>query len=121
MGYAGGQEEWPTYKKIKDHTEAVRIVYDKTKLSYEEILKHFILEQDGAPTYPAYSNQYRSALLVHNYDQRSKAEAFLDSLAASMKLSSGSKLLIDIEDATEFYKAEEYHQKFYVKQGRGRR
>lgn len=118
MGYAGGKQEYPTYKSIKDHTEAVRIVYDPSKLSYDDILRHFILEQGGPPRSRPYSRQYRSAILVHNEEQRTKAEKFIDTLCQSMKLSSRQNLFIDIEDATDFYRAEEYHQKFYVKQGR---
>lgn len=120
VGYAGGKQEWPTYKSIKDHTEAVRVIYDASKISYGDILRHFILEQDGPPSSPAYSRQYRSAVLVHNSDQRNKAEQLIDNLCKSMQLSSRKNIFIDIEDATDFYKAEEYHQKFYTKQGRGR-
>jgi methionine-S-sulfoxide reductase len=111
VGYAGGKTEWPTYKSIQDHTEAVRVIYDPTKLKYEDILVHFANE-GGISTYPSYSRQYRSALLVHNEEQRRKAQVFLESVQKSYGT---SKLFVDVEDATDFYRGEEYHQKFYVK------
>ena len=115
VGYSGGISEWPTYKSIKDHTEAVRIVFDRSKLTYEDILELFFEQQGGPPTYPGYSRQYRSALLVHNEDQKNRAEEVMKKLS---KEKSGKKIFTDIEDGklTEFYRAEEYHQKYIEKQ-----
>ena len=115
MGYSGGSSEWPTYKSIKDHTEAVRVVYDRSKLTYEDILELFFEQQGGPPTYPGYSRQYRSALLVHSEDQKTRAEEMIKNLS---KGKGGKKIFTDIEDAqfTEFYRAEEYHQKYSAKQ-----
>ena len=112
MGYAGGQEEWPTYKKIKDHTEAVRIVFDATIISYDDILQHFVKE-GGVSFSPSWGKQYRSALLVHNAEQRRSAEAMLSRLE---ERHNGRSVYVDVEYSTDFYRAEEYHQKFTEKQ-----
>lgn len=119
VGYSGGVTEWPTYRSIKDHTEAVRIVFDRSKLTYEQILKLFFDQQGGPPTYPGYSRQYRSAILVHNDEQKSIANKLIQSLTQAK----GKKIYTDVEDSssTEFYRAEEYHQKYMEKQSSGRR
>lgn len=106
---------WPTYKSIQDHTEAVRVVFDRSKLSYEEVLRHFFDQQGGPPSFPGFSTQYRSAILFHTTEQKKLAEAMLRNLAAAKGL---MKVFTDLEDSggTEFYKAEEYHQKFMEKQ-----
>lgn len=60
--------------------------------------------------YPSYSCQYRSAILVHNEEQREIANRFI-----SLKKIGGRKVHVDVENAGDFYKAEEYHQKYYLK------
>lgn len=111
VGYAGGQAAWPTYRSIKDHTEAVRIVYDPNVITYDDILNHFVNEA-GPSTSPPYSRQYRTAVLVHSSTQRILAERKIEGLS---KKYGGRRIYIDIEDATDFYRAEEYHQKYYAK------
>jgi len=120
VGYSGGIAEFPTYKSIKDYTEAVRVVFDKRKLSYQQILELFFDQQGGPPTSPSFSRQYRSALLVHNEDQRIQAQAMVQNFAKVRRV---NKIYTDIEDSTltDFYRAEEYHQKFMEKQGRSGR
>lgn len=111
VGYAGGFEEWPTYKSIKDHTEALRIEFDPTVISYDKILESFFEQTDM--TYMPYSNQYRNALLVHNPEQRAIAQELFIA-----QCQQGKGPYLKIEDATTFYRAEEYHQKFLAKQTR---
>lgn len=89
------------------------MVYDPYILSYEDILDHFISELGGPPVSAAYSRQYRAAILVHNSDQMISAKAKVAELS---KKFSNRKMYIDVEEATSFYRAEEYHQKFYEKQ-----
>lgn len=115
VGYAGGSAPWPTYKNIQDYTEAVRVEYDPQILSYEDILVEFF-SQGGVPTTPCYSRQYRNAILVHNAEQRKIATTLVNQLAKQKGL---KKIYTDIEDATPFYRAEEYHQK-YVEKSRGK-
>ena len=59
VGYAGGNSEWPTYKKIGDHTEAIRLEFDPSIISYLEILEEFFKQQGGPPTSRGFSRQYR--------------------------------------------------------------
>lgn len=113
VGYAGGKEEWPDYKNIKDHTEAVRVVFDPSVLSYADILQHFF--QEHSPMMPSFSRQYRSAILVNSAEQRKVAEETISSLY------SGKKIYTRVEDFTTFYQAEDYHLKFIEKQNGGRR
>ena len=113
VGYAGGFEDDPCYEDIKDYTEAVRIEYDPKVISYEEILEEFN-RQNGDPTYGSFGRQYRTAILYHSPDQKKKAEDLIKTLRA--KYSPSKKICIDLEPATDFYRAEEYHQKFNEKQ-----
>jgi peptide-methionine (S)-S-oxide reductase len=110
VGYAGGSQTWPTYRNIKDHTEAVRVVYNAGVISYEEILDHFIREI-GLPTSPSYLRQYRPAILVHNEEQYHVALEKIGEWTDKCQ----RKVYIDIETATDFYRAEEYHQKYLQK------
>eukprot|EP01031_Cornospumella_fuschlensis_P037601 gene37601-45676_t len=113
VGYAGGKQPNPTYKKIKDHTEAVRIVYDPNKLSYDEILDYFVQELGSPPFSPSFSRQYRPAILFHSLEQQQIAMEMLDNWEKKYK---NKKIFLDIEPATDFYMAEEYHQKYFRKQ-----
>ena len=110
VGYAGGKEIGPTYRNILDHTEAVRVQFDPTRITYRDILRIFFMEH--SPFAPEYSRQYRSALLVHNDDQREVANEMVSALAKK----TGRLVYTKVEDATDFYRAEEYHQKYFEKQ-----
>ena len=113
VGYAGGKEEGPTYKRILDHTEACRVVFDPSKTTYRDILISMFGQHSpfGAP----YSRQYRSAILVHNDEQREVAE----SLIAQFQAGTSRRISTVVEPATDFYAAEEYHQ-HYIKKSQGR-
>ena len=115
VGYAGGKKSYPTYNSIKDYTEAVRVNYQPGVVSYREILESFIKQLGGGPVSPSFSRQYRSAILYHNAEQKLIAEEVL----TEVKKKRGRGVFIDVEPATDFYRGEEYHQKFYKKQ-RGR-
>lgn len=106
---------YPTYRNIKDHTEAVRIVYDPDTISYGEILEHFA-GQGGLAKSPSYKLQYRCAILVHTHEQHMEATQFVTAMQKIRKC----QYLTDIEPAGAFYRAEEYHQKYLTKQGGGR-
>lgn len=113
MGYAGGKTDWPTYRSIQDHTEAIRIEYDTSVWSFTDILTEFVAQH--SPYGKPYSRQYRSAILYHNEDQKKQAEQFL----ANMEKVNGKKIYTDVEKATPFYRAEEYHLK-YIEKARGK-
>lgn len=113
VGYAGGKQANPTYKHIKDHTEAVRIVYDPNLLSFEELLEYFVQELGSPPFLPSFSKQYRPAILFHTAEQQKEAKEMLGDWEKKHK---NKKIFVDIEPATDFYMAEEYHQKYFQKQ-----
>jgi peptide-methionine (S)-S-oxide reductase len=115
-GYTGGHVPEPTYEQVisKDtgHAEAVRIQYDPTVVSYEELLRWFweahdptTLNRQGADVGP----QYRSAIFVHSPEQRQIAE---QSKAAAQK-HFDDPIVTEVTDAGEFYAAEGYHQDYY--------
>ena len=110
VGYTGGLGAYPTYRKIKDHTEGVRVVYDPNIVTYEEILESYFDQLGDGIYYPSYGVQYRSVILVHSEEQREIATRFI-----LLKSTNGRKVYVDIENANDFYKAEEYHQKYYIK------
>jgi methionine-S-sulfoxide reductase len=113
VGYAGGQKPWPTYRNIMDYTEAVRISYDPNVITFEDLLDMFFQELGGPPISPSYSRQYASIILVHSHTQRAIAEAKVRGWSEKC---GGRRLYIDIIDGTDFYRAEEYHQKYLEKQ-----
>ena len=110
VGYAGGKESDPTYRSIKDHTEAVRVEFDPQVISYEEILECYFKQLGRSMFYPSYSRQYRNAILVHNTDQKCAASAMIQ------RLSKENEVHVTVQAATDFYRAEEYHQKYFHKQ-----
>ena len=72
VGYCGGKTEWPNYENIMDHTEAVRIVFDPSEISYYDILENMMTMH--SPTSAPYSRQYRSAIFYHNDEQKQISE-----------------------------------------------
>ena len=111
VGYSGGKEELPTYKRIKDHTETLRVFYDPTKLTYTNMLEMFLEFQDGGPRYKSISRQYRSLLLPHTKEQKTLCTEFIKKRSEEL----GRKLYVDIEDGGIMYRAEEYHQDYINK------
>jgi peptide-methionine (S)-S-oxide reductase len=112
VGYAGGNKEWPTYRNIQDHTEAIRIIFDPSVVTYEEILRHFFRQHSSSSQ--SWSRQYRSAILTHNEEQTAVAQALI------AHMSKKTKVYTSVEAAQDFYRAEEYHQKYMEKSQRGR-
>jgi methionine-S-sulfoxide reductase len=120
VGYTGGTVPNPTYEEVcsgtTGHYEAVEIIYDPEKISYETLLKHFFSAID--PTDPEgqfvdRGPQYRSAIFWTNDEQREIAFSYMEMLEQSNRYSRpiATKLL----PFEVFYPAEEYHQKFYRK------
>lgn len=114
VGYAGGIGLNPTYQTIKDHTEAVRIEFDPSLISYEDILEEMM--QMHSPHRQSCSRQYRSMIIVHTAQQMKSAQKIL----RMFEKNTGMPICTEIEDATlaplHFYRAEEYHQKYVEKQ-----
>jgi len=119
-GYTGGQAKNPTYEEVSSgstgHAEAVQIVYDPAKVSYEKLLDVYWHNVD--PTvkdrqFCDVGTQYRTAIFVHNDAQRRLAEASKAALEKSKPFKEA--IVTPIVAATEFWPAEAYHQDYYVK------
>ena len=110
VGYSGGTKINPTYHDLGDHTETVRIKFDPKVISYRELLAHFWQNHD--PSYKA-PNQYKSIIFYHDEQQRKLAEQTKNEQEKKLK----KKIATEIRPAGEFYLAEEYHQKYFKKNG----
>ena len=117
-GYTGGHVAKPTYHQVSaggtGHAESVEIVYDPSKVTYAQLLDHFWHTVD--PTvkdrqFCDVGHQYRTAIFVHNDEQRKLAEASKKKVEAELKV----PIYTEIVAAGPFYKAEEYHQDYYKK------
>ncbi len=117
-GYAGGSGQNPTYEDYADkgHIEAIRVVYDPSKISYAELLGVFWRQVD--PTDPGgqfcdRGLQYRSVIFYHTQEQKQLAEKSKEELGKSGRYT--KPLVTEIIKASEFYQAEEYHQDYHKK------
>jgi peptide-methionine (S)-S-oxide reductase len=117
-GYTGGHVKNPTYHQVSaggtGHAESVEVVYDPSKVSYQQLLTYFWHHID--PTvkdrqFCDVGHQYRTAIFVHNDTQRKLAEASKKKVEAELK----KPIYTEIVAAGPFYKAEEYHQDYYKK------
>ena len=123
-GYTGGQTENPTYEDVcyrdTGHAEAVEVTFDPSKVSYEQLLKQFRELHDPTQVNrqgPDVGSQYRSAIFTHSPEQQAAAEAWKKSLDESGTLP--RPVATQIAPAATFYRAEEYHQRYFEKSGRG--
>lgn len=109
VGYTGGSQPEPTYHQLGDHTESFQVDYDPTRLSYEALLGHFWQEAD--PTERPYSRQYMSAVFYADEAQKRLA------LATAQRAMAGRQgpLLLPLLPLRAFYRAEDYHQKYYLR------
>ena len=117
-GYTGGTLANPTYQDVgrggTGHTEAVEIVYDPAKVSYEKLLDVFWHNHDPLAKNRQFcdrGDQYRPAIFYHNDEQRRLAEASKAAHQPRFK----QPIQTEIAAAGPFYKAEEYHQDYYLK------
>lgn len=117
-GYMGGHVENPTYEQIctktTGHAEVIQVTYNKTEISFEEILDIFwqahdptTLNQQGGDRGP----QYRSVIFFHSPEQKNLAEKSKEALNASSAYSSPA--VTQISEASTFWEAEDYHQDYY--------
>jgi peptide-methionine (S)-S-oxide reductase len=120
VGYTGGTTENPTYKQVcgnsTGHAEAVRLEFDPDQISYEELLAAFFGMHD--PTQwnrqgPDFGSQYRSAVFFHDEDQEKAARAAIDQLTESGVFK--RKIVTQVVPAGAWWRAEEYHQKYFEK------
>jgi len=117
-GYCGGDEINPTYEQVKSqqtrHRESVAVYYDDTKLTYEKLLEIFLNNVDPFDEGGQYIDRgYSYTLAVYFCDEWQKKEA--EKKILEIEKSTGKKSYIAIEPLKYFYKAEEYHQDYYLK------
>jgi peptide-methionine (S)-S-oxide reductase len=119
VGYAGGTTPNPTYQEVctgrTGHTEAVLVVFDPAKVSYEDLLKVFWEAHDptqGMRQGNDVGTQYRSAIYTTSADQRRAAEASRDAYQKALTDAGHGTITTEIRDAPEFYYAEDYHQQY---------
>jgi len=120
VGYVGGKTENPTYKEVcyKDtgHAEAVEIVYDPARVSYEKLLDIFWRAHDPTTLNrqgPDVGSQYRSAVFYSSPEQKAAAEK----VKAAAQQKWNKPIVTEISPAATFYPAEDYHQDYFAKKG----
>ncbi len=122
VGYSGGTTENPTYEQVcshgTGHAEVVEVTYDPLRISYDQLLDAFFELHD--PTQvdrqgPDVGTQYRSAIFTLTPDQERAARDKIAALEASGRY--GLPIATEITAASTFWRAEEYHQKYFQKNG----
>ncbi len=122
VGYLGGALKNPTYHDVctgeTGHAEVVQLEYDPSLVSYDELLNVFwslhdptTLNRQG----PDVGTQYRSAIFFHNVEQEAVAKESKEKLQSSSRYK--RDIVTEITPASEFYRAEEYHQQYIEKRG----
>ena len=121
VGYTGGHTLNPTYRDIcghgTGHAEAVEVVFDPDRVSYEEILAYFWRLHDPTTMNrqgPDVGDQYRSAIFYLSPEQQAAAEKVMVEAQKNWK----KPIVTEIVPATIFYPAEDYHQDYFRKHGR---
>jgi peptide-methionine (S)-S-oxide reductase len=117
-GYIGGHTENPTYAQISTgntgHAEAVKVTYDTTKITFDELLEVFFTMHDPTQLNRQGNDvgtQYRSAIFPVNKEQDEKSRYYIEELNKSGAF---DRLIVTtIEFADKFYQAEDYHQNYY--------
>lgn len=122
VGYMGGTLKNPTYEDVctdkTGHAEVVQVEFDPSEVSYDELLGVFWENHD--PTMlnrqgPDVGTQYRSVIFFHTPEQEAAARASKDALAGTGKFR--RPIVTEIKPATDFWRAEEYHQQYLEKRG----
>lgn len=123
VGYTGGHTDNPSYEQVcahgTGHAEAVKITYNPTKVSYETLLKQFMRMHDPTQVNrqgPDVGDQYRSAIFYSDDQQKETAQKLIDELNKSKF---DGKIVTTLEPAGKWCPAEEYHQKYTQRTGRG--
>ena len=122
VGYSDGVTKNPTYEDVctdsTGHAEAVEVDYNPQEVSYEELLKIFwnnhnptTLNRQG----PDVGKQYRSAVFFHTPEQKKAAIEMKEKLNPIAREKFQSDIVTEIKPASDFYRAEEYHQQYFAK------
>jgi len=119
-GYTGGEKANPTYKEVSagstSHAEAVQVSYDPAEVNYSQLLDVFWHNIDPTQENGQFADkgmQYRTAIFYHNEEQRTLAEESKKKLEESGRFK--KPIVTEIIPASAFYKAEDYHQDYYLK------
>ena len=122
VGYQGGRTPNPTYEETcsgrTGHTEAVRVVFDPTRISYGQVLKSFWENHDptqGMRQANDVGTQYRSAIYTTSDAQLAEAKSSRELYAGALKAAGRGEITAEILAAGEFFPAEEYHQQYLHK------
>ena len=122
VGYAGGSTPNPTYHEVcsgrTGHTEAVLVVFDPARISYEKLLQVFFESHDptqGMRQGNDVGTQYRSAIYTFNDSQSEAAKTFAELYETALKRSGYRAVTTEIAAAGEFFYAEDYHQQYLAK------
>jgi peptide-methionine (S)-S-oxide reductase len=121
-GYAGGKSQYPSYKQVcggdTNHAEVVEVTFDPARVAYASLVDLFFkmhnptqLNRQG----PDFGSQYRSVIFTHGEDQARVARERLEAASASGRYK--SPIVTQIEPAPTFWKAEDYHQRYFEKHG----
>lgn len=122
VGYMGGQTNNPTYQEVctdtSGHAEVVQVTYDPKSVEYETLVRIFF--ENHNPTQlnrqgPDFGSQYRSVIFYTDENQKEIALRLKTELSASGKFS--KKIVTAIEPATDYWPAEDYHQRYLLKRG----
>lgn len=105
VGYTGGTKKNPAYTSLGDHSEALQIDYDPVRISYKDLMDIFWESHD--PSIRSWSRQYRAAIFYHTDSQKRLALETKANLQSTLK----TEIVTDVVPFTEFYLAEDYHQK----------
>jgi peptide-methionine (S)-S-oxide reductase len=126
VGYAGGTTPNPTYEEVctggTGHTEVVRVFYDPSRVSYDDLLRVFWEGHDptqGMRQHGDIGTQYRSAIYYYDEEQRLAAEASRDAYQQRLRAAGYGDITTEITAVPEFYFAEEYHQQYLAKNPNG--
>lgn len=118
-GYTGGSVKNPTYEEVcsgrTGHAEAVEVIFDASLISYKELTKLFLEIHDPTQSNrqgPDIGTQYRSEIFYVNDTQKKEAQELLDILR-----NKGFKVATGVTKASQFYKADKYHQDYYDRKG----
>jgi peptide-methionine (S)-S-oxide reductase len=122
VGYMGGTLAHPTYEDVctdrTGHAEVVQLDYDPAQTSYQELLRVFFDTHDPTTLNrqgPDYGKQYRSVIFFHDAEQERAARKMKEELDGAGRFP--RKIVTQIAPASDFWRAEEYHQRYFEKRG----
>jgi len=112
VGYGGGTSDQPTYRNIGDHTETIQIDFDPKQITYRQLLGVYWDSHD--PTFRSWSQQYKSVIFFHDQRQKRLAVETMEGEQARR----GKKIFTEVLPVSTFTRAEDYHQKYRLRQNR---